>query len=387
MESSRILDRLAPRYDQIVTDIYRAGSETGPWLAPLIDIAEIFEAWTVQLLGINKVSGVMSFSYEAGSASAEAALDYLHRYHRLDPRLQRAIALPPWKWMACEEHFDEAFVESSPFYRDYLIPYGGRYLCGTKLHEDASSVALIGHVSRVGNPPLSVAEKAVFAKLAEHFAKAMDINKHLAAVANRQSLGLGLLQKMRQPIILVGSQRNIMYCNDVGAQLLARRDPVLALDGVLACRNADDDLDLTIALRQLGLVPITTHGATVAPVERRSLRLQKRDNTRVAGTLLALRPESVKGSFGGTAQALFTLYEPGAAIDLDPFLLGTTFDLTPAEGRLAAKIACGISPDDCAELLGVKITTIRTQLKAIFSKTGTKSQADLVRLIMLAMPI
>jgi hypothetical protein len=51
---SAILERLAPRYDAIVAAIYRAGSGKGDWLEPIGEIAQIFNAWTVQLLGVDK---------------------------------------------------------------------------------------------------------------------------------------------------------------------------------------------------------------------------------------------------------------------------------------------------------------------------------------------
>ena len=92
-------------------------------------------------------------------------------------------------------------------------------------------------------------------------------------------------------------------------------------------------------------------------------------------------------SFGRTPQALFTVFEPGAAIDIDPFLLSTTFDLTPAEARLAAKIVNGLTPDECALALGVKISTVRSQLIAVYGKTGATGQADLVRLVLSATAI
>ena len=53
--------------------------------------------------------------------------------------------------------------------------------------------------------------------------------------------------------------------------------------------------------------------------------------------------------------------------------------LTPAEARLCALLADGRSPREAASLLGVKLTTVRTQLRAVFQKTHTRSQADLMR--------
>ena len=98
----------------------------------------------------------------------------------------------------------------------------------------------------------------------------------------------------------------------------------------------------------------------LAPVDRQSLRLVRKDGRAVAATLLALRPETTMASFGRAPQALFTVFEPGVSLDIDPFMLSATFDLTPAEARLAAKIVNGETPEKCAQTLGVKISTVRS---------------------------
>ena len=42
----------------------------------------------------------------------------------------------------------------------------------------------------------------------------------------------------------------------------------------------------------------------------------------------------------------------------------------------------GIEPMQMAEQLSVSITTIRTHLQRLFDKTGTRRQAELVRLVL-----
>lgn len=382
-----ILERLAPQFDGIVEDIYRAGSGLDPWLRPIERIADIFDAWAVQLLGVNKQTGVMSFSFESGSAPPAGAIEYLRHYHRLDPRLGKFLPAPLGDWFSCEEHFDDAFVADNPFYQDYLIPLGARYLYGTKLHDDESSTVLIGHLSRVGNPPLNDAEKHAFRRLSSHFQKALDMKKALQAAAGRQSVGAELLEKVRQPMILIDNQRHITYRNQNAGELLARRDIVFDSDGVLTCRDSGSDLELTLAIRNLGLVPISTLGDQVDIQDRGVLRLTRKDGRQVAATLIALRPESTMGSFGRTPQALFTVFEPGAPVDIDPFILSTTFDLTPAEARVAAMIVGGNSPEACAKEGHVKISTVRSQLVSIYRKTGATGQADLVRMVLSAAAI
>lgn len=56
------------------------------------------------------------------------------------------------------------------------------------------------------------------------------------------------------------------------------------------------------------------------------------------------------------------------------------FGLSAAEARLTEHLATGASLDDAAERLGIARETARSQLKAVFAKTGTGRQAELVAL-------
>lgn len=57
------------------------------------------------------------------------------------------------------------------------------------------------------------------------------------------------------------------------------------------------------------------------------------------------------------------------------------FDLTPAEVKLAAALAGGSSLQEAAFRSGIQKTTARTHLDAIFRKTGTSRQGQLVALL------
>ncbi len=74
-------------------------------------------------------------------------------------------------------------------------------------------------------------------------------------------------------------------------------------------------------------------------------------------------------------------------VDLDahlrpnPFMLQRMFGLTTAETRLALLLASGDLPVDVARKLHLSRTTVRSQLSALFAKTNTKRQAELVTLL------
>jgi DNA-binding CsgD family transcriptional regulator len=62
------------------------------------------------------------------------------------------------------------------------------------------------------------------------------------------------------------------------------------------------------------------------------------------------------------------------------------FGLTPAEARLAVHLVTGKSLRSAAAKLGISYETARSQLKNIFNKTGTGRQAELVVVILTALP-
>jgi len=58
--------------------------------------------------------------------------------------------------------------------------------------------------------------------------------------------------------------------------------------------------------------------------------------------------------------------------------LKNRFGLTPAEARLVLRLMSGDSLHSAAKALGIQYETVRTHLKSIFQKTGTRRQAELV---------
>jgi DNA-binding CsgD family transcriptional regulator len=86
---------------------------------------------------------------------------------------------------------------------------------------------------------------------------------------------------------------------------------------------------------------------------------------------------------GSTHAAAAALFVREATIDLDAAIGAATqlYNLTPAEVRvLRAVIEVGGLPA-IAALLGTSRSTVKSQLEAIFKKTGTRRQAELVHLV------
>ena len=66
---------------------------------------------------------------------------------------------------------------------------------------------------------------------------------------------------------------------------------------------------------------------------------------------------------------------------LDAGVIRKLYGLTPTEARVAAALADGLDLKQVAARFGMKVTTARAHLAALFEKTGTRRQAGLVRLL------
>jgi DNA-binding CsgD family transcriptional regulator len=63
-------------------------------------------------------------------------------------------------------------------------------------------------------------------------------------------------------------------------------------------------------------------------------------------------------------------------------VLRTLYGLTPAEAAVASLLAEGKSVKEIADHTTVRENTVRMHLKKVFDKTGTKRQAELVKIVL-----
>ena len=87
------------------------------------------------------------------------------------------------------------------------------------------------------------------------------------------------------------------------------------------------------------------------------------------------------GSAFGQARVLIRISDPDARQVPHEQLLLDTFGLTAAEARLAVRLTNGEALAAAAQALRISKETARSQLKAIFGKTGVQRQSELLALL------
>lgn len=119
--------------------------------------------------------------------------------------------------------------------------------------------------------------------------------------------------------------------------------------------------------------------AGACPPDIEPIVLRSDDDSPIILRMMTI-PENARGLFlGASAILIFARLrrwsQPSAQ------LLSKLFRLTPAESRLAAALSDGSTLIDAAKALNISWETARTQLKAVFAKTNTHRQSELVALL------
>ena len=197
--------------------------------------------------------------------------------------------------------------------------------------------------------------------------RSSDELKQLQALSDSMS---EILNRLPQGVILVTGDCRVVQVNLVASQILQSKDG-LQVDqgGQLVARSAAD----TRSLRELVLKASTASGGSPTGGAMTILRPE-------AGTSLSLMVTPVDPTMNTSH-----LEEVVSVFVVDPErptpgvgMLCKLYGMTPAEAKLAAHLAQGRSLDQASQSWGVSLSTVRTHLKHIFTKTDTSRQVDLV---------
>ena len=182
---------------------------------------------------------------------------------------------------------------------------------------------------------------------------------------------LGMLDRVACAAMLIDRCGRVLRRNGLADRLLG--------DGLRICRGAvvAADAQSNRDLQKLVDWVRTQARSHALPPERVVVRREDRHPLIVEALPVA---GLAAGPFG-SATAVLAITDVAHRPPVPEELLRTAFGLTPAEARLAARMAGGESLDDAAEALGIAKNTARNQLKAVLAKTGTARQGELVALL------
>lgn len=206
-----------------------------------------------------------------------------------------------------------------------------------------------------------------------HIRRALQIGEDIARSRAEAAALADTLDGLGAGLFIVDGETRIVHTNAAARRLLAAEDVLCSRGGRLVAGDPQANRSLRLALT-------ATEGP--ADIMRGPLPLTAPDGTRRIGHVRPLKP--VVRSYGDGPQealAAVLVYKAGMECPRPPDVIARFYNLTPTELRiLLAIVEIGGAPEVAAKL-GIAPSTVRTHVGRLFEKTGTKRQAELVRLV------
>ncbi len=201
--------------------------------------------------------------------------------------------------------------------------------------------------------------------LLPHFRRALRLNRRLSETRQDHERVLGILEHLPLGVILADESAGIRAMNGRARDLLAADGPLRLRNERLVAASLPD----TIALQDLvRTAVVNADGGGILPLEGEP-----------GVSLMIFSCQDETGPASPERCCTIFVAAPDLVAPLDDGLLTELYGLSRAEARLARLLAGGRSIEEAATELHISPHTARTQLKAVFGKTGTRRQPDLIR--------
>lgn len=263
-----------------------------------------------------------------------------------------------------EDVYTPAEIESDAIIRDFLRPRGYGWGTATAFPMPTGDTLVLSVERRFADGPVPRAAVAVLDRLRPHLGRAALLSARLKL--ERARTAVATLALLGLPAALLSRRAGILDANDLLDALMPR----VVQDRRGRVRLADSNADALLAQALAQGVGRAARSIPIAAVD---------DHPAMIAHLVPMRGSAQDIFAGAAALMVITPVVPARVPGAE--LLQGLFDLSAAEARIARGIAGGRTLAELAGHHGVSVTTVRTQVKAVFGKTGVSRQADLVRLL------
>ena len=256
-----------------------------------------------------------------------------------------------------------------PYYTSFLASHGLASFAAVVFRLSPSDVCGLVIQRTPSQGEFVEREKQALALLAPRLNATASLTRMLAESALNTSLDV--LERLSRPALALGRTGTVIGVNPAAAALFD--DDFRIRAGVLVVRDEKAAGEIQRACEQAQTTFGSRNTTPELIVVRRKGRLP-----------LILRPlvlDGPAGSFVLGARLLLTVTAPESTSLPSAELLRSVFRMTGSEARLAIHLAAGLSLQQAADVSGITTETARSQLKAVFSKTETNRQAELVALL------
>lgn len=305
---------------------------------------------------------------------------YVERYLAVSPVTRYLADKQPGAVCAINFVQRESDWTKGEFFHEFVRRLNDAYYYGgALLATDEGRMVKLSFQRRKKDGPFTSRELRELALLGPHFERALQISRQLVQGQERQAALTSLLDNLEFAVFLLDRTGRVVLRNRRSEDVLSEGFDLRLREGRLSLAGAAENERLSRLILEsiraaIGL-GVQAGGALSVPEIGPERRL----------CLLVTPLASASGQWDFLEERICAgvfVSAPSARRTLGHQVLMTWFGLTPAEARVAERLANGERPEEIADDLQVSRETVKVQTRSIYEKIGVHRQAQLAKLLL-----
>lgn len=362
----------------IIDMTYEAVLDPELWPSVLTKLADAMGAAQVAMATLDQRD--LSFDCVAPRTDPDQVASYCGYWAFNNPLWAPSTLLRVGDVFTLDQLMPRGEFSKTPVCNEWWTPSGfGLAMLGANLVVEKGLSALLVVANAPRKDELEIDQSHVFKTTLRHINRAVRIHRRLWNLDLDRDSNVARFENAQEAVFLVDGAGRVLFQNRAAEELLGFSQVLALKGGILSTKDGSATLH--------GLIASCRHGADNMSLSRvgGEFRIARGHLAPVHVTVTPFRAKDAR-----LAVPWLGLHEPAAMVTvIDPEHvrrrlerhLRDTFGLTPAESGLATEIAKGDGRQAAAQRRGITVSTARAQLSSIFDKTGTRRQAELVRLV------
>jgi DNA-binding CsgD family transcriptional regulator/PAS domain-containing protein len=365
-----------PQSRDLLGLLYEAAHDDGAWQLFLREVASAAGGESAALVMHNVRSDLHLVSRQWG-LDPEGIRLYSEYYGKVDVWAAKFRCVSATEWLGASEtlcSFHE--LERTEYFNDFLLRFQIAHgLFGVAQNLGGAVVNLSVYRSQ-GTGPFEEREVELMMFLAPHVKRALRLHFEFAEL-KACNAGLQIaLDSSGTAILLIDRESRVMAMNKAARHVLGQNDGLLVRHAHLHAERSGESALLANLLSQAATTTQKNELGCAGGM------LVSRKGQRPPLQVLVAPAGKLHIALEHPVTALVFVTDPEQRVRPPQEVLHSLFGLTPAECRVALLLTDGHTVPTIADMIGVKRSTLKSQLSSIYLKTSTSRQSELLRLLL-----
>ncbi|BDX20112.1 MULTISPECIES: helix-turn-helix transcriptional regulator [Halopseudomonas] len=361
-------------YDHLIGCIHDGAFDTQRLYDAVEELRKLFQAnYATLILRIPGIDNI-GLMLVAGEVEGSGTVRYFDYYHNDSP----FSSMPADVSFTIDDVMTTEEWEANPYYTDYARLNNVYHILGADITTPEDGMLRMRVTRGHNQPAFSAEDKALCNRLLPHLRRSLHVHNLLGRSESLGTVYAEAINRLSVATLVLDETGCVLQLNDVARAMLKEADGIKLVGTRLEASYPSDNRELHRLIRET----LDLQQGQQPAESREALSIARPSGEVSLGVVVEALPASEWAEGKGRPTVIVYIRDSVGRSQVDNRVAKELFNFTPAETALALELANGLSLEEAAENLGIMRNTARAHLRSIFSKTGVRRQAELVRVML-----